>query len=475
MYDKKIKGLFILIAVLLFIGFGITLAYFTSSTDFENEFQTGLYQTEATETFVSPQNWLPGDTTPKTLTVTNTGNVDVKARVCISEEWESANGDTLSNEVNNERVAIINLANTSDWTFKNNCYEYNDVLEPDDITSSFIESVTFNSNATADITCTTTTQNGSTTKTCTSSGDGYDNATYTLTFTVETVQANKASELWNTIKFVNRQNQNSITVGDEIRIGSEHFYIVSSDSNKTSVLAKYNLLVGDIFDYDDDTGYVTYVKTLSSSDTGYGLQNSEAKGWVDLESGETIARYVGSVPFSGINYWGGRQCGYTNGHWGCTGTEGLLPEYAINGASYSGSPYPNVYRSNMNEEAVLMQYAQYPPYHVENNGYTIAYFVEQYKDRLNELGAPNTIVARLLTEEEAVSLGCDDYYAYCKGFSSTAPTWLYTGTYWLGSAWMDNIVWNIRTDGKMELDYTYSNYESMGVRPVIEIPTSELN
>jgi len=194
--NKKITIIFILVSFAILVGVGVTFAYFTSSTDFENEFQTGLYQTEATETFTSPQNWMPGDETPKELTITNTGNVDVKARVCISEEWTSSNDDTLPNEVNGESMAIINLDNTSDWTKKGNCYEYNDVLEPNDVTSSFIQSVTFNPNATADLNCTTTTSNGTTTKTCTSSGDGYDNATYKLTLRVETVQANKASELW---------------------------------------------------------------------------------------------------------------------------------------------------------------------------------------------------------------------------------------------------------------------------------------
>ena len=197
MKDKKIITIFILTAIFILLGIvGFTIAYFTSTTEFENEFESGLFQTEATEVFNSPSNWEPGDTTQKELTIENTGNVNARARVCLSEEWTSLNGDSLPNEVNNERVAILNLANTSDWTKRGNCYIYNDVLEPNDVTSTFINSVTFNPNIEADYTCETTSQSGTIEKTCESTGDGYDGASYTLTFTVETIQASAYEEMW---------------------------------------------------------------------------------------------------------------------------------------------------------------------------------------------------------------------------------------------------------------------------------------
>ena len=158
---------------------------------------------------------MPGDTTPKTLTITNTGEVDAIARVCLSEEWTSSNDDTLLNEVNGERMAIINIANPSDWAKKDDCYEYVYILEPNETTSSFIESVTFNPNATADLNCTTTTLNGTTTSTCESTGDGYDNATYKLTLRVETVQANKASAVWG-----NENTKYTANLGTGVVIGS---------------------------------------------------------------------------------------------------------------------------------------------------------------------------------------------------------------------------------------------------------------
>ena len=190
---KKIKPIiFVLVFLISLFVMGRTIAYFTSETEFNNEFITSKFEFEAEEEFVSPTNWLPGDETPKTLTVKNTGNVDVKARVCIEEEWTSHNGDTLPNTYNNESVAIINLDNEADWTKNGNCYTYKGVLHPNDETNSFIKSVKYNPNIGSDVTCT---QTGNT-YTCSSSGAGYDNATYVLTLKVQTVQANMVNELW---------------------------------------------------------------------------------------------------------------------------------------------------------------------------------------------------------------------------------------------------------------------------------------
>ncbi len=462
MNNKKITTLFILIATLTLIGIvGFTIAYFTSSTDFENEFNTGLYQTSATEVFESPQNWMPGDTTPKTLTITNTGSVDVKARVCITkDEWESANGTILPNEINGERISIINLDNTDEWTKKGNCYEYNEVLEPNDTTSSFIQSVTFNPNVVmpeADVTCTTTTNNNQTTKVCSSSGEGLSGATYTLKLTVETVQANKASELWPPIiQYVNRQTENQITVGDEISIAGEHFYVVSSDQNDTVLLAKYNLLVGDVYEEIESTW--TKTKTMDASNTeGYGLQSETAKG---SYSGATS--YIGIVAFSGKGYWDNAEYKCNGTSCSSTGTGGLKSEYAnssnAEGTTSYTSPYPYVYRSNIGND-VEPQYAYASPWgYAQDNGYTIAYYVEHYVGTLKGLGAPNTITGRLLSYEEVISLS-----------GTIKGNW----SYWLGSGASNSILWFVNR-GSIGSAYSWID-NNIGVRPVIEIPTSELN
>ena len=233
-----------------------------------------------------------------------------------------------------------------------------------------------------------------------------------------------------------------------------------------------------MFDYDDNTGYYTLVKTLSSSDSGYGLQNSEAKGRIPLEQNETTARYIGTVAFSGTNYWDNSVCQKTGISWGCTGTSGLLPEYSQNGEAYFTSPYPYVYRSNIGNN-ISPQIAYDPTYgygNAQNNGYTISYFVEQYKNKLIELGAPNTITGRLLSQEEAVSLGCSETDNWCSNTygenptNATAPTWVYSTTYWLGSARNDSHDWNVFSGGSFN-DVFESDDNNGGCRPAIEIPT----
>ena len=194
----KKKNLIVLLLIAVIGIVGVTIAYFSSTITFENEFQTKEYGTTYTESFVSPDNWLPGDTTNKTITATNTGQVDQAVRISLSQTWVSHNGDTLALSKNGVTAAVLNLANTSDWTKVGDYYYYNYKLAPGETTTSFLESVTFNKNIELDDTCTESVNNGVRTISCNSSGDDYDNATYTLTLTIETVQYNKYIEAWGT-------------------------------------------------------------------------------------------------------------------------------------------------------------------------------------------------------------------------------------------------------------------------------------
>jgi len=235
----------IVILLILVIGVvGLTLAYFANSTSVDNIFTTQPYGTTVEEVFTAPSNWLPGDTTSKTLTATNTGNVDEAVRISLSESWTTHNNGTLNGWIhpdgsksthttelelaNDERVAILNLANTSDWTKVGNYYYYNYKLAPGDETTSFLESVTFNAKTKLDDTCVTTTSGSTKTITCDSSGDDYDNATYTLTVTVETVQYNKYNEAWNL--------NNTVAISSESKPQGVNFaQAIMSKSNAASV------------------------------------------------------------------------------------------------------------------------------------------------------------------------------------------------------------------------------------------------
>ena len=251
-----------------------------------------------------------------------------------------------------------------------------------------------------------------------------------------------------------------LSTGDVVRatksgIDNQDFYVVSTNASETVLLAKYNLLVGDVFNVDAEYNY-TLNKTMNSNNTvGYGLQSSSAKGFVD---GDT--QYIGVVPFSGTNYWDDSVCQYTGTSWSCTGTSGLKSEYATGGASYNGLPYPNVYNGNLSNVAPSIDYTE--GYGLaQNNGYTIAYYVEEY---INTLGIDGT--GRLLTLEEEPIL------------ESSNSSILFNGTtYWLGSAGSDYSVLYVDYEGYFgyyDCYIDFRNGSGGGVRPVIVVSTSDI-
>ena len=203
------KTIIILILVLTIGIVGLTVAYFSNSTSIDNTFRSKEYGTTTDEDFVSPDNWLPGTTTPKTLTVTNSGNVDEAVRISYTETWTSKNAKDNDQEgdlplkQNNNDVAIINWANTDDWTTVTEngvtykYYKYK--LAPTETTTSLLNSVTFNLAAVNNANCVEDTSvPGKKVITCDSTGNGYDGATYKLRFNVETVQYNQYQIAWGT-------------------------------------------------------------------------------------------------------------------------------------------------------------------------------------------------------------------------------------------------------------------------------------
>lgn len=195
---NKRKKLLLILGVSIFTVIGGTLAYFTTSSSIPNIFKSGLYQETIHEKFVSPTNWTPGTTTKKEVTVTNTGDVDMAVRASVEENWVSKNGTTLPNKINNEGVALLNL--NDGWTKDNDGYYYYGSkdnltkLASGDESSSFISGVTFNPNINANLVANTSSDGK--TITYTSTGDGYDDATYTLTVKLDTIQYDQATNAW---------------------------------------------------------------------------------------------------------------------------------------------------------------------------------------------------------------------------------------------------------------------------------------
>ena len=219
---KQNKNLIILLLVAVIGIVGVTIAYFSSRATFENVFETPEYGTTYIEKFTSPDNWLPGDVTEKTLEVRNSGNVDEAVRVKVEESWVSKRGTTLPLTQGNNAVALINFRNEDDWTKVTvdgenyYYYYYNYKLAPEETTSKLLDKVTFNPLISATTSCSDTVVDGVTTRTCSSNGTGYDGATYILKLTVETVQYNKYSEAWNTDIVVKEEKPNPLTIQDMI-------------------------------------------------------------------------------------------------------------------------------------------------------------------------------------------------------------------------------------------------------------------
>ena len=112
--------------------------------------------------------------------------------------------------------------------------------------------------------------------------------------------------------------------------------------------------------------------------------------------------------------------------------------------------------------------SSYPVY-VYNSNSTLYSYVENYKTYLSTLGVTPT-EARLITKDELTSdeIGCSDTNYTCK---RSAYPWIYSTSYWSGSAFNASNVWIVFSNGDF-YDIDYSNGRSFGVRPVIIISKS---
>ena len=195
------------------------------------------------------------------------------------------------------------------------------------------------------------------------------------------------------------------TVGSEIAVGNEHFYIVSEDDTSITMLSKYNLYVG-----------YGCTDLSASSCTLYG---NEATGIQDATMRGYLT-YVGSgypkgtTEFSTTNYWSSTVSSY--------------------------------------------------PAYIYNSNSTLYNYVENYKNYLIGLGA-NVLEARLMKLEEFEPLGCSIDNRTC---SSSQYSWIYSTSYWTGSVFNSSIVWIITSNGNLNGN-NYAFYDDYGVRPVIKL------
>lgn len=196
-------------------------------------------------------------------------------------------------------------------------------------------------------------------------------------------------------------------VGDLVTCGSESFYVIRNNGTTISLMAKWNLDVGYI--YNGSTNEKNPIENPT------GLQSELAKGVVDNGG----LRY-GVVPFAGELYW---DNGIIKGNY--------------------GSAYPGyVYDSNSN----------------------IFNYLQEYKTKLEGMGAVIEEI-RVPDLHEVRTLGCMRRYSSCEYFEYE---WLVTSSYWTGSAEDFMNLWAVRVD-KFFGFYDATDSGSYGIRPVIEV------
>jgi len=143
---KNKKTLIALGASLAVLAVVVTFAMNYTVFPFVNSLTIGGgFQTEFVETFESPTDWKPCDTTPKLVKVRNTGQIAAQVRIKADEKWKATNGSKLSPIKDNIKLAEMTFAN-NDWTLRDGYYYLNSSLEPNQ-EKEFITAVTFNCDA----------------------------------------------------------------------------------------------------------------------------------------------------------------------------------------------------------------------------------------------------------------------------------------------------------------------------------------
>lgn len=215
---KNRKSLIALLLVVIVGLIGLTIAYFTGTFKFTNQYRTKWFKTSVTEDFDSPNNWTPGTVTDKKIYAVNDGNMDVAVRVSYEEKWTPKNNSAtlglfqkqiINGEEVDIRAAEIILADDFNTKWEKRVedgqeyYYYKIKVPSGSRSSSFIKAVRFNPLIEASSNCSQNdiVSNGEKKGVlgeCKSTGTGYDGATYSLTITVETAQYDYYKEIWNT-------------------------------------------------------------------------------------------------------------------------------------------------------------------------------------------------------------------------------------------------------------------------------------
>ena len=229
------------------------------------------------------------------------------------------------------------------------------------------------------------------------------------------------------------------------------------------MLAKYSVKLGQNYEKNASNKWAK-TSDITEEDDGYALQDESCKGYI---SSNANAPRSCLVAFSGLGYWDDAQCTSTAVSSQSCGTAGLKSEYA-NASNVAGktgdyaSIYPYVYKSEMSTVAPSYNYSTAANDQkwgmLQNNGYTAAYYVEIYVDKLKTIGDADSITGRLIKAEEATALS-----------SAIRGNW----SYLTGSVASRYLVVSIFA-GNISTSTRIFNQGNTTLRPVITVSNSDL-
>ena len=221
--------------------------------------------------------------------------------------------------------------------------------------------------------------------------------------------------------------------GDEICIGNECFYMLSCDSDTTTVISKYNLLVG------NTCTSANSCTEIPTSTEGYGIQSPTAIG---LDSNTSSYPAVGVLKFSDTNYWLG-QVG-----------EGKKFPGTVSRTYGWGEEY--------SDQILILS---------EDSDTYIP--LQNYLAYLKTIGAPNSTKIRLANVQNLYNLS--------NTYSSSETAFLFNTNYWganVGAGCSDptyycqiSVVYNSDYGFGGDVSPTANRY---GVRPVLELASSAI-
>ena len=212
------------------------------------------------------------------------------------------------------------------------------------------------------------------------------------------------------VKLPASKTNETLSAGDEVCFDAECFDFIKYDGNNAVLLAKYNLNIGKNKYPNSEEGIQSPFASATSGQDSYG-----------------------TTKFSTLSYWN-------------------------SGVAY---PIDDIYNSSKTGA----------PKHiagVDVDSFSVAYYVEKYKSKLQSMGV-NVNGARLLKMSEANTLGCS---------GGTCPTtgtnaFLTRTTYWTATANSVSEISAIQNTGEVYNQMFTSSFN--GVRPVITIAKSNLS